>query len=63
MNPDDWQSVAAAAIVLLTLGIFLYRLVRGRAKRAGPCGCSGCGVPGTQTQVGRSRSKGGMGMT
>ena len=63
MNPDDWQSVAAAGIVLLTLVIFLYRLVRGRAKRGDLCGCSGCGVPGTQTQVGRSRSKGGMGMT
>lgn len=63
MNPDEWQSAAAAGIVLLTLVIFLYRLVRGRGKRGGSCGCSGCGVPGSQTQVGRSRSKGGMGMT
>lgn len=63
MNPDEWQSAAAAGIVLLTLVIFLYRLVRGRAKPGGSCGCSGCGVPGSQTQVGRSRSKGGMGMT
>lgn len=63
MKPDDWQSVAAAGIVLVTLLVFLYRLMRGRGKREGSCGCSGCGVPGSQTQVGRSRSKGGMGMT
>jgi hypothetical protein len=63
MTTDDWQAPVAAGVVLMTLLIFLFRLVGGRGKRVGSCGCSGCGVSANQTQVGRSRSKGGMGMT
>lgn len=37
----DWQSITAAAVVIATLGIFLFRMLRPKRRKSG-CG-GGCG--------------------
>ena len=39
---QDWQSLAAAGVVLITVGIFVARALKARRKKAAGCG-GGCG--------------------
>jgi hypothetical protein len=39
---DDWQSIAAAAVIAITVALFILRAVRRRQTKAGACG-GGCG--------------------
>ncbi|MGE9271530.1 MAG: FeoB-associated Cys-rich membrane protein [Verrucomicrobiales bacterium] len=42
---NDWQSWAAGAIVLITIGVFVRRALRNK-NRQGSCGSGcGCGEP------------------
>ncbi len=44
---NDWQTFAAAGVVVLTATIFLVYLAR-RGRKSGGCGKSGCGCGKTR---------------
>jgi hypothetical protein len=41
---DDWQTLAAPAVVIITAALFGVRAWRSRRRKTGACG-GGCGCP------------------